>query len=258
MFLEHHYGPHVHLSDSVWLQSLLVRIGSPETPVHEVPRLVRAAYRYLLATILAREFPVIRSQRATRMAATEPRAMYSGRLLSPATPLVVCAVIRGGILAAETCFEEAGHVLPPENVRLDFLNMSRTTDAEGRVTGVRFDGSKIGGSIDDTVVLIPDPMGATGGTVARVIEVYRETVGGTPLAFVAAHMMVTPEAVQRLTEAYPELRIYAGRFDRGLSPPAVLKTAPGTHKDQERGLTDTQYIVPGAGGIGELLTNAWV
>lgn len=256
--MEHLYGPNVHFSDSVWMQSLLVRIGSPDTQVRDVPGLVRAAYRQQLSEILAAEFPVIQAQRATRMAASDPRGVYHGRLLCPGTRLVIASVIRGGILPSQTCYEEACRVLPPKNVRLDFLNMSRSVDENGRVTGVQFDGSKIGGPIDDAVVLIPDPMGATGGTVARTIEEYCQAVDGKPKAFVAAHLMVTPEYVQRLSESHPDLRIYAGRFDRGLSPEEVLNTPPGTHKDLERGLTDTQYIVPGAGGIGELLTNSWV
>lgn len=256
--MEHHYGPNVHFSDSVWMQSLLVRIGSPDTQVREIPELIRAAYRLQLSEILAAEFPVIQTQRATRMAASDPRGVYHGPILCPGTRLVIASIIRAGILPAQTCYEEACRVLPAKNVRLDFLNMSRTVDDSGQVTGVRFDGSKIGGPIDDAVVLIPDPMGATGGTVQRTIEVYRESAGGRPKAFVAGHLMVTPEYVQRLGESHPDLRIYAGRFDRGLSPEEILDTPPGTHKDLERGLTDTQYIVPGAGGVGELLTNSWV
>ena len=259
MGIEHHYGANVHFSDSAWLRSVLARIGSPDTPVQEVPELVRAFYRHQLAEILAQEFKVVQGRSTTRMQPIEGDvATYEGPMLSPETKLVVVAVIRGGILPAETCYEEACRVLPPANVRLDFLNMSRTTTADGRVTGVRFDGSKIGGPVADAVLLIPDSMGATGGTVARTIQVYTDMSGGTPQKIVAAHLMVTPEYVQRLTAAYPDLRIYAGRFDRGLSPADVLKTIPGTHPEKERGLNDTQYIVPGAGGIGELLTNSWV
>ena len=83
-------------------------------------------------------------------------------------------MIRAGILPAQACYEAAVEVLPPANVRLDFLNMSRVTDDDDRVTGVRLDGSKIGGPVDDALVLIPDPMGATGGTISRAIEVYAE------------------------------------------------------------------------------------
>ena len=57
---------------------------------------------------------------------------------------------------------------------------------------------------------------------------------------------------------FPELHIFAIRLDRGLSGPEVLDSPPGTHSAQERGLTDNQYIVPGAGGVGEVLNNAWI
>jgi hypothetical protein len=57
---------------------------------------------------------------------------------------------------------------------------------------------------------------------------------------------------------HPEVVLYVARLDRGLSPTHVLATPPGTHPDLERGLTDSQYIVPGAGGLGELLTNSWI
>ena len=58
--------------------------------------------------------------------------------------------------------------------------------------------------------------------------------------------------------AHPDVIIYALRLDRGLSPARVLKTEPGTHWDEERGLNNIQYIVPGAGGVGEILNNAWL
>jgi uracil phosphoribosyltransferase len=38
----------------------------------------------------------------------------------------------------------------------------------------------------------------------------------------------------------------------------VLSTVPGTFWDEERGLDERHYIVPGAGGVGEILNNAWV
>ena len=80
------------------------------------------------------------------MAASNPRGVYDGSILCPGTRLVIVAVIRAGILPAQTCFEEACRVIPTKNVRLDFLNMSRTVDEDGKVTGVRFDGSKVGGA----------------------------------------------------------------------------------------------------------------
>jgi len=258
MALEHRYGPNVHLPDDPWLYSVLARIGHPTTGTRDITDLIRTAYRRLCATTLAGEFPVVQERIETRMAENDKRGYYEGPLFCRDTRLVVVAIARGGLVPAQTCYDSACQVLPPENVRMDFLNMARITDADGQVTGVRFDGSKIGGPIKDTVVLIPDPMGATGGTVARTVDIYREVEGATTAHFVSAHLMVTPEAIQRVKAAHPDVRIYAGRLDRGLSPEAVLKSVPGTHPDQERGLNDVQYIVPGAGGIGELLTNSWV
>lgn len=256
--LAHRYGPNVHLLGDRFLLSLLARIGSPDIGPVQLPSLVRTAYRRMLQEVLAREFPVRQLRVRTRMTATEPKAVYDGPVLCRDTRLVLCAVIRAGILPAQACFEAAVEVLAPEHVRLDFLNMSRVTDDDNRVTGVRLDGSKIGGPVDDAVVLVPDPMGATGGTVCRAVEVYRELGGEGPRVFAALHLMITPEAIRRITAMHPGVKIYAARLDRGLSTERALQSEPGTYPDEERGLNDADYIVPGAGGMGELLTNSWV
>jgi uracil phosphoribosyltransferase len=57
---------------------------------------------------------------------------------------------------------------------------------------------------------------------------------------------------------HPDVIVYAVRLDRGLSPQDVLETVPGTRWPEERGLTDRQYIVPGGGGFGEIMNNAYV
>ena len=51
--------------------------------------------------------------------------------------------------------------------------------------------------------------------------------------------------------------VYAFRLDRGLSAPDVLASVPGTRWDEERGLDDHHYIIPGGGGMGEVLNNAF-
>lgn len=256
--LAHRYGNNVHLLDDTYLLSLLARIGNPETGTSELPGLVRTAYGRLLQEVLTRDFPHRVHRVQTRMRTTEPRAFYEGPLLCPDTRLVLCAVIRAGILPSQACYESAIEVLPSANVRLDFLNMSRVVDDDNHVTGVRLDGTKIGGPVDDAVVLIPDPMGATGGTVCRAVDVYRELSGKPPRAIIALHLMVTPEAIRRVTAMHEDVQIYAARLDRGLSTERALQSEPGTYPDEERGLNDVQYIIPGAGGMGELLTNSWV
>lgn len=258
MELSHDYGPRVHVLDEPSLLSVLARLGSPTTGTAEVPALVRTAYARLFLAALDHHFPTEHAAVPTRMIESEPRGVYRGAVFDRSTRLVICAVVRAGILPAQTCYEIACHMLPAENVRIDFLNLSRETDAGGRVTGVRMDGSKLGGDVDGAVVVIPDPMGATGGTVCRAVEIYRSLGRRGPRAVIALHLMCTPEATQRVLASTDDTHLWCGRFDRGLSPDHVLATPPGTHRDLERGLSDVQYVVPGAGGLGELLTNSWV
>ena len=61
-----------------------------------------------------------------------------------------------------------------------------------------------------------------------------------------------------MTESHPDVVVYALRLARGLSTERALAAVPGELPDEEKGLTETQYIVPGAGGVVELLNIAWV
>ena len=90
------------------------------------------------------------------------------------------------------------------------------------------------------------------------LDLYEKEVGGNMRKGVAIHLIVTPEYLRAMAESHPELTIYALRLDRGLSEPDVLETIPGTHPERERGLDDRHYIVPGMGGLGELVNNAFV
>ena len=125
-----------------------------------------------------------------------------------------------------------------------------------QVTGVDLSGSKIGGRVDGSVLLLPDPMGATGKTTVRALEHYHKHYG-KPAKIVALPMIATPEYLRNVLEAYDNLVIYTARLDRGMSDPDVLATMPGTHWDRERGLDEKSYIVPGAGGMGEVINNSW-
>lgn len=101
-------------------------------------------------------------------------------------------------------------------------------------------------------------MGATGGTLSTAIAMYREKVAGNPRKIVCLNLVVTPEYLRRITTDHPGVLIYAIRLDRGLSPADVFGTAPGKFWDKERGLDERQYIIPGGGGFGELMNNAYV
>ena len=88
---------------------------------------------------------------------------------------------------------------------------------------------------------------------------YKTRLEGTPRRCITMHLhrdaRVRPE---RLAKARaPDTIVYAWRLDRGAERAQVLRDeSPGTRWDEEQGLDEHQYIVPGAGGVGELLSSA--
>jgi uracil phosphoribosyltransferase len=255
--LLHYYGPRVHLLQDPWSATALARIGSPDITHTELLALVRSLYAHLCRTALARELAIVDASVPTRMVAAHPLAgIWRGAILDPAQQVVVVDIIRGGMVPAQVCFEELSRLLPLASLRLDHLNMARVTGADGHVVGVNLSGSKVGGSIAGATVVVPDPMGATGGTVRLAVEHLRER-HGQPDKWVLLPMIATPEYLRAVLALDPRIVVYTPRVDRGLSPPDVLVTAPGLRWDEERGLDAHDYIVPGAGGVGEVLNNSW-
>jgi uracil phosphoribosyltransferase len=254
--IEHRYGPSVHLLADPFLLGQLARLCAPQTVQPEVNRLVQVLYARLAQVVMSAEFPRRVIEVPTRMAATSPEAVFRGEVPDPATRAVTVSILRAGALPSQTVFDQLNWALDPRGVRQDHVIMSRMLGERDEVVGARVGGMKIGGDVEGAFLLFPDPMGATASSLSVAIETYRRQVPGTPRRIVAMHLVVTPEYLHSLTRQHPDVAVYAVRLDRGLSPPDVLGTVPGTHWDRERGLDEHQYIVPGAGGLGEVLNNA--
>lgn len=256
--IEHAYGENVHILDDPVAWSLLARACSPDTAQPEFGRLVNMLYRSLAQCVLGAELPREKVDVPTRMAANHREAVYRGVTLDRRARVVTVAIARAGTQPSQTVFDLLNEVLEPECVRQDHLFMSRQTNEAGEVTGAMWHDAKIGRDINGRYVLFPDPMGATGSSMISAIDHYKQSLDGDPAKCIAMHLMITPEYVRNMSKAHPDVIVYALRLDRGLSTDKALSTPPGTHWDEEKGLNDTQYIVPGAGGVGELLNNAWV
>jgi uracil phosphoribosyltransferase len=256
--IEHRYGPNVHLLDDPLAWTQLARLCARDTMQPEVGRLVRVLYERLAEVVLAAEFPRTRIDVPTRMVSHHPQAVYRGLAIQPSTKAVTVGIARAGTMPSQIVYELLNEVLDPEGVRQDHLFMSRATDAEGRVIGATWHDAKIGRDMEGRILLVPDPMGATGSSMISALTHYKTKLQGTPERCIAMHLIVTPEFIKNMLAAHPDTVIYALRLDRGLSAPDVLQTIPGTRWDEEKGLDGHQYIVPGAGGVGEILNNAWV
>ncbi len=256
--IPHRYGPEVHILSDPLALGLLGRACERGVVQPEMNRLVTELYRLLAHVVVAAEFPRRVTRIETRMHDRTPFGLWSGPAIAAETSAVVVALARAGLLPSQITYDFLNQVLAPAGVRQDHLSLGRLVDAAGHVTGAALGAVKIGGAIGDAILLIPDPMGATGSTVSRVLEHYGAVVEGRARKIVAMHLIVTPEYLRHVTLRHPEVTVYALRLDRGLSPPDVLAAVPGERWSEERGLDDHHYIVPGGGGLGEVMNNAWV
>lgn len=255
----HHYGPNVHILSQPYPMSLLARLCAPETTQPLVGQLVGRLYDWMLAEVSSRLLLTEAADTETRMAASDPaNGRYEGERIASDQRVVVVDIARAGMLPSERVYRGLHDLIAPEHLRQDHLVASRQTNDSGEVTGVALQAMKIGGPVTGATVLIPDPMAATGSSAAAVLEHYTAPPVGPPAQVAVMHLIVTPEYIARITEQFPGVHIFAVRLDRGLSSPEVLRQPPGARWDDERGLNEIQYIVPGAGGVGELLNNSWV
>lgn len=249
--IEHRYGDNIHIMDDPYMHTLLAELSMSGTVQPRLNWLLTSLYDGLLRAVINNEFP-----RQVRSVKTRMGAEYRSELLVPASNVVSVDIARAGIKPSMICFELLSTVLDPAAVRQDHIVMERTVDEDGTVTGAAISGTKIGGPVDGRIILFPDPMGATGSSLCEVLSFYGERTEGKPAALITLNLIVTPEFIRRIQRDAPGVQVYAFRVDRGLSPPDVLAKVPGEDWSRERGLNDHDYIVPGAGGLGEVLNNA--
>lgn len=256
--LKHFYGPNIHLVGNPYLLSLLASLCAKDTQQPLVNSLVRTLYTDLATMAVNQEFPRRMVTSPTRMIEHTPRGIYQGEILEPDVRAISVNIARAGTLPSQVTYDLLNTILNPKLVRQDHIIMSRMLDQAEHVVGSTIGGAKIGGDVDEAVVLFPDPMGATGGSLSTAIEMYKKKVPGKMRKVICLHLIVTPEYIRRITTDHPDVFVYALRLDRGLSPAEVFGTAPGELWEKERGLDDRQYIVPGGGGMGEVMNNAYV
>ena len=87
---------------------------------------------------------------------------------------------------------------------------------------------KLPEDIDQRLVLIVDPMLATGGSADAAIEFVKKQ-GAKQIKF--ASIIAAPEGIKMLTEKHPDIQIYCGSIDRQLN--------------------ENGYMLPGLGDAGD-------
>lgn len=258
MFQKHHYGPQVKVLNSPFLNGILAKLCSPQTFQPEINRLVHLLYTHLISAVIDNEFEKETAQLPTRMTTSHPEQLLTTERVKPSQKVVCVNLARAGTYPSHVCYDFMHEALPQESIRQDHIFASRLVAANDKIESTELSGYKIGGGIDGSFVLFPDPMGATGTTIISSLDHYKKHVSGKPKKFIALHLIVTPEYLKRVTAAHPDLSVYAIRVDRGLSTAKALQSEPGQFWSEEKGLNTKDYIVPGGGGFGEIMNNSFV
>src|SRR5438445_5450551 len=191
--MEHHYGPNVHIVAAPLALTQLARLCAKGTWQPEINTLVAVLYRDILRVIVNAEFPRRTTATATRMIDSTPNAVFHGETVDPEVRAVTVNIARAGTLPSQITYDFLNTILDPRVVRQDHFVMARVLDDAAHVVGARISGSKIGGDVDDALLLFPDPMGATGGSMCTAIEAYKEDGVGNPRKIIATNLIVTPE-----------------------------------------------------------------
>jgi len=253
--LNHEYGEQFHFYSNPYSTTLVSQIGHPQTTQKDLFFYIRKSYEYLLQQMMSYYFPKVIRSVETRMHQSTERGIYHGHVIDPTLSFCLIDIARAGMIPAQTCFEFLSFFYPTSQLTQDHLFVQRMTNEKGQVTGAHFHDSKTTKNIDQKILVIPDPMGATGSSMIKVVDHYHKNSKGTPAAICAMHLIVTPEYIQKIKKECPQLQVFALRLDRGFSTEAALKKKPGTLPKEESGLNEIQYIIPGAGGMGEVLNN---
>jgi uracil phosphoribosyltransferase len=87
---------------------------------------------------------------------------------------------------------------------------------------------KLPEQIDERIVVVTDPMLATGGSAIAAVD-FIKARGGKKIKFMS--IIAAPEGINRLMEAHPDIQLYVGHIDRELN--------------------DAAYICPGLGDAGD-------
>lgn len=255
---EHAYGKNVHLVSDPYCISLLAKLCNERCEQPLFNQYIRNLYHVLGMYAANTTFTKSKVKIPTRMSKMHPEAVFEGEVFDQNQKIILVAMARAGTIPSNSLMEMYTNVIDPMNVRVDHIYINRVTDQNERVTGAHLAGSKIGGDVEDAIMVIPDPMGATGSSINQVLDYYKQNVKGTPKAWISLQLMLTPEFIKNVQAKHNDVSIFSFRLDRAFSTEKALQNIPGKLWNEEKGLNPKDYIVPGGGGFGELMSHAWV
>ncbi len=83
--------------------------------------------------------------------------------------------------------------------------------------------------IDERIIVVTDPMLATGGSAVAAVDFIKQH-GGRKIKFMS--IIAAPEGVERLMNAHPDVQLYVGQMDRCLNEEAHICPGLGDAGDR--------------------------
>jgi uracil phosphoribosyltransferase len=222
----------LHTCSNTLVLTWLAKLSDKKTGRKEAIDLLTLIFRHLFTEMIGDEFPQQRHRVTTRMGARLTTDMIDAKV-----PVTIVDLVRAGIrptLILHELLLQSG-IIDEDLVHEHHVIAARESDEAGHVKGVKTDFSKADEAVKPgSILVIPDPMLATGTTISAVITRYNQLWPTEIAKIIVVSLIAAPEGVEEIHRRHPEVKIYVGRVDHGL--------------------TDKGYIVPGAGGLGELMT----
>jgi uracil phosphoribosyltransferase len=201
----------LHLVDHPLVHDALVDLRDKRTtPEH----FRRAATR--ISVLLAAE--AMRGVPSAEVIVDSPLGHAAGRRL--ASDIVVVPVLRAGLGMLDAVLELVPHA------RVGHIGLQR--DELTAVASQYY--SKLPGNLNESFVLMIDPMLATGGSAVAALDLINRA-GAADVRIVC--IVAAPEGVALVERCHPTVSIYTPVVDRGLN--------------------DQKYILPGLGDFGDRL-----
>ncbi|XP_023321455.1 uracil phosphoribosyltransferase [Eurytemora carolleeae] len=210
--------PNLTVVESRAVSYLLLKLRNKDTKADEFQRIGDRMMRILGEEALCRLPSVVEGEVQT------PCGTVTGPVDSPTPgpPVCIVSIVRSGDI-----LQEAVRVLSP-GFSVGKILIQRDESREDKPAVLYY--KKLPKNINQSFVLLVDPMLATAGSAIRAIQVLKEN-GVSTQNIMFLNLICCPEGLQAMAKLFPEIHIITGCVDSHLN--------------------EDKYIVPGLGDYGD-------